>query len=104
MIRMNRMNQRSKMRYQQIREAEAHQDGYAEQRYDQPEVRAIRPLAAILRSFDPVHDELDARRLHSGRLYSSRPGRAISSRIASLGLLPRCRIASICSVIGISTP
>ncbi len=36
--------------------------------------------------------------------YSSRPGRDISSRIASLGLLLWWRIAFICSVIGISTP
>ena len=38
------------------------------------------------------------------RCYSSLPGRVISSWIATLGLLPRCRMASICSVMGISTP
>lgn len=35
--------------------------------------------------------------------YSSRPGRDMSSRMASLGLLLWWRIASICSVMGIST-
>jgi hypothetical protein len=38
-----------------------------------------------------------------GRGYSSRPGRDMSSRIASLGLLLWWSMASICSVIGIST-
>jgi len=38
------------------------------------------------------------------RSYSSLPGRVINSWIATFGLLPRCRIASICSVMGISTP
>jgi hypothetical protein len=103
MIWMNGMNQRGKVRNQQIRQAKAHQDRYPEQRHNQQEVRSLRPLAAILRSFDSIHEELDAGHSLSRRLYSSRPGRAISSRIASFGLLPRCRIASICTVIGIST-
>jgi hypothetical protein len=103
MIWMNGMNQRGEMRNQQIRQAKAHQDRQSKQCHDQPEVRPFRPLAAILGSFDSVHEQLDAGQSLSRRLYSSRPGRAISSRIASFGLLPRCRIASICSVIGIST-
>jgi hypothetical protein len=36
-------------------------------------------------------------------VYSSRPGRAMSSRMASLGLLLWWRISSICWVMGIST-
>jgi hypothetical protein len=39
----------------------------------------------------------------SALVYSSRPGRDMSSRMASLGLLLRWRMASICSVMGIST-
>ncbi len=35
--------------------------------------------------------------------YSSRPGRAISSRMASFGLLSACRMRCICSAMGIST-
>jgi hypothetical protein len=35
-------------------------------------------------------------------IYSSRPGRDMSSRMASLGLLLWWRMASICSVMGIS--
>src|ERR1700722_20239749 len=36
--------------------------------------------------------------------YSSRPGRAIMSRIASSGDFPCSRMAAICSVMGISAP
>src|SRR5580704_5882324 len=43
------------------------------------------------------------RRPGLGLLYSSRPGRDMSSRMASLGLLLWWRMASICSVMGIST-
>lgn len=38
------------------------------------------------------------------KYYSSRPGRDISSRIASFGGLLWCKISPICSVMGISTP
>jgi Uma2 family endonuclease len=56
----------------------------------------------------PISDNRRARRdraagLNHLRVHSSRPGRVISSRMASFGLLAWWRISSICWVMGIST-
>ena len=46
----------------------------------------------------------NSKRNDNDSAYSSLPGRAIRSRMASRGALPWCRTASICSAMGISTP
>lgn len=57
---MGRMNEGRKVRDQQICQPEAHQYRHAKQHNDQREVRSLRSSAAVLRSFNPVHEEWDA--------------------------------------------
>lgn len=73
---------------------------------DQQEIRPLGVMTVVNGGSRLTHTTFrcSLRRRGIPRSYSSLPGRAMRSRMASLGDLLWWRIASICSVIGISTP
>lgn len=73
---------------------------------DEEKVRAFGVFAVIGGGIFSAHGYFDAElalRVIGGGDYSSRPGRAMRSRMASRGALSWCRMRSICSAMGIST-